>query len=206
MKEEHYKKLKLYNELKLYSPKELQSITNLCCDTIVNKYLMSVFKEKLHYSMQNLRLDQLFVDFYKKYRNYNFYDDILFSECNIQLDLSKDAVIAFPWNKSRLIPLFNYFDNEEAIWQEDSTNHDVVFIKPLNIFFVNCGNHSISIGKYFRKGIVHCHQMVDYSKIIKKFDFDGKYFRDIYNHKINEPYLSEFGDLFIIGKLLLENT
>lgn len=206
MKKEHYKNLRIYKELSRYSLNQLYFITNVCCDSVLNKYIMSVLKEENHFSLGNLRIDQLFIDFYTKYRNFNFYKEVVFSSCNIILDLAKDSVLSFPWNKSRLLSLFEYFINKDSIWKEDSVNHNVIFVKPFNIFFVDGGNHSIATGRYFRKGIVHCNQMIDYSFIIKNFDFDGKFFRDFQNHKINKPFIEELGILFLIGKVIVERN
>lgn len=199
-----YKRLKIYKELEKLSFKELHIASTICSDLIVSKFINSVLKETEHYSLGSLRLEQLFVDFYTKYRNYNFWRKVVFSQNESILDLSKDSILAFPWNKSRLLPLLSDFGQEGFLWKEDTLNHDVTLIAPFNIYFAYSGNHSIATGRFYRKGVIHCHQKVDYSPVLNDFDFDGKYFRTLSKHKINRPYFDELGELFIIGKILVE--
>lgn len=73
-----YKRLKIYKELEKLPFKELHIAFTICSDLIVSKFINSVLKETEHYFLGSLRLEQLFVDFYTKYRNYNFWRKVVF--------------------------------------------------------------------------------------------------------------------------------
>jgi hypothetical protein len=69
------------------------------------------------------------------------------------------------------------------------------------------GNHSIACGKFFDKeGIIQCDSAVDYTIILKEYeyDYDREFFINNNGNKINKPFYKEFVNLFLLGKILVE--
>ena len=98
-------------------------------------------------------------------------------------------------------------ESNKLLWAiilgKPSMNH---IPKNFNFYFVNNGNHSIAGGRIARKGTIICNHAIDYTSIIRTYDYDGKYFYNEKNKRLNKPFLNEFGELFILGKVLLEKT
>jgi hypothetical protein len=200
-----YTSLEFYNELTNYNVTELQIITNHLCDLVINKIVSSVLLNKEHCLMTNLRMDQLFIDFYQIEKDYPFYKSVKTEIQEHKMNLSNSGVLSFPWRKESVLWMLQEISKSDFIWKED-TNHIITLVKPFNFYFVNNGNHSIAGGRIARKGTITCNQAIDYSNIIRTYDYDGKYFYNEKKKRLNKPFLNEFGELFILGKVLVEKS
>jgi hypothetical protein len=184
----------------------LQYLCKKICDDIILKYILSVITSSEHHSMINIRLDQLFIDFYIIERHYNFYNSVKSYIENHTVSLRNNGFLAFPWRRDSLTWMFNKFNKDDFKWQDDF-NHSVVSVKPFNIYFVNGGNHSIACGKFFNvDGTIQCDTAVDYTNILKDYNYNGKYFMNKKNKKINKPFFKELSALFLLGKTLIERN
>ena len=204
-KKAFYSSLHLYNEIRNYNVTELQNVTNHLCDLVIYKYISSVLLNKEHCSMANLRMEQLFIDFYQIEKDYPFYKYVKTETVEHEMNLNDSAVLSFPWRKDSVLWMLQEIPNSDSVWKED-TNHSITLVKPFNFYFVNNGNHSIAGGRVARKGSIICNHAIDYTSIIRTYDYDGKYFYNEKNKRLNKPFLNEFGELFILGKVLLEKT
>jgi hypothetical protein len=190
--------------LKSDIPEHIRYLCINICDDIILKYILSVLTSKEHHSLINIRLDQLFIDFYTIDRNYNFFNSVKSNIENHAVSLRENGFLAFPWKKDSLAWMFNQFRKENFIWHEDY-NHSITLIKPFNIYFVNGGNHSIACGKFFNlDGKIQCDTAIDYSNILKEYNFNGKYFTNKYGRNINKPFFKELSSLFLLGKALVD--
>ncbi len=178
------------------------------------KYILEVIGRDLETSVQAMHIYKAepylvgkpFPDHYHSgvYQSTYLEDD----KNKVSIDLSKNIVIAEPWSLyNRLIPnLKNIMENEFVY---DKNNHCSVFYPYMNICVVWNGHHSISCGKYFKKGVIQA-AVYDSETAFKKIDTDGKKWFDIGGFK--PPEYSEekvkdfrFALLFKIAKLLYEN-
>ena len=106
-------------------------------------------------------------------------------ESNINIDLSKDAILVCAWNKQRFVDaLLNIGQNVGNSFEYDKTNHMATYIFPIGLTIVYNGNHSTYDYMYF----------------------DGIYFRNkINDEKLYKVERFEIGALYEIGRLLAEN-
>ncbi|WP_147615789.1 DUF6710 family protein [Treponema pectinovorum] len=204
-KKAFYSSLRLYNEIKNYNVTELQNITSHLCDLVIYKYISSVLLNKEHCSMANLRMNQLFIDFCQFEKDYPFCKSVKTEIVEHEMNLNDSAVLSFPWKKGSVLWMLQEIPNSDFVWKEE-VYHSITLVKPFNFYFVNSGNHSIAGGRIARKGTITCNDAIDYTNIIRTYDYDGKYFYNEINKRLNKPFLNEFGELFIIGKVLLEKT
>ena len=148
-------------------------------------------------------MNQIFIDFYQKERRYNFCSSVRSEIAEHDVSLKNNGFLAFPWKRDSLSWMFKEFPDENFQWKED-IDHSITLVKPFNIYFVNCGNHRIACGKYFNKdGMLKCNTTIDYTNILREYDFDGEYFIDGNKKRINKPFHAEFVDMFILGKVII---
>jgi hypothetical protein len=182
----------------------LQIFCKNICNEIILKCIFSVLKSKDHESIGNPRADQLFIDFYTIERGYNFFESVKTNIETHNVLIRENGFLAFPWRRDSLSWMFDQFKNDDFKWEQD-TNHSITLIKPFNIYFVNGGNHSIACGKLFNKeGVIQCNSAIDYTKILKEYNYDGEYFINSKGNKINKPFYKEFVNLFLLGKIMVE--
>ena len=122
-----------------------------------------------------------------------------------RIDIQKAGIIAFPWHKNKLHGMIDAFTIDNKEWKEYHINHKICLVKPLNIYYVASGNHSISAGIIAnKKGTLTCSSAIDISDFLKEYKLKGKTI--IYDNK-KKKYtyrLDELRDLFEIGKLLVK--
>ncbi len=64
-------------------------------------------------------------------------------ESNINIDLSKDAILVCAWNKERFVnALLNIGQNVGNLFEYDKINHMTTYIYPIGLTIVYNGNHS----------------------------------------------------------------
>jgi hypothetical protein len=166
------------------------------CDDIIMKYIFSVLTSEEHKSFFSPRLDQLFIDFYINERSYNFYDSVKTNVENHDVNLMNNGFLAFPWKRDSLTWMLNEFSHHDFLWKKD-INHSITFVKPFNIYFVNGGKHSIACGRLFNKdSTINCDSAIDYTNILKEYDYKNGFFVDKNGKKINKPYHNELLNLF----------
>ena len=68
-------------------------------------------------------------------------------ESNINIDLSKDAILVCAWNKERFVnALLNIGQNVGNLFEYDKINHMATYIYPIGLTIVYNGNHSTLSG------------------------------------------------------------
>jgi hypothetical protein len=202
---EYIKETFPYSDVK----RKQESILFLCrkiCDEIILKRILSILLSQEYQPGESgiLRNDMLFVDFYTIEKNYLFTENV---KTNIEkhfVELRDNGFLAFPSNRESLIRLFKNFGNDNIPWQSDA-NHRITLIKPFNIYFVEGGHHSIACGKFFNKeGKIECDSAIDYTNILKQYDYKEGFFIDKNGKKINKVLSKELLDLFFLGKIIIE--
>jgi len=182
----------------------IQFLCRKICDEIILNYIFSVLTSEEHKSLYGPRFDQLFIDFYTIERDYKFIDSVKTDIENHDVKIIKNGFLAFPWRKDSLSWMFEKFPHNDFQWKQD-TNHSITLVKPFNIYFVNGGNHSIACGRLFKKdSIISCDNAIDYTNILKEYDYKDGFFINRKGKKINEPYSKELLNLFFLGKILVE--
>lgn len=135
------------------------------------------------------------------------YDYIIPGESNINIDLSKDAILVCAWNKQRFVDaLLNIGQNVGNSFEYDKTNHMATYIFPIGLTIVYNGNHSSLSGILKGEGTIQANQTYDLVPTYDYMYFDGIYFRNkINDEKLYKVERFEIGALYEIGRLLAEN-
>ena len=120
---------------------------------------------------------------------------------NINIDLSKDAILVCAWNKERFVnALLNIGQNVGNLFEYDKINHMATYIYPIGLTIVYNGNHSTLSGILKGEGTIQAKPTYDYMY------FDGIYFRNKMNdEKLYKVARFEIGALYEIGRILAEN-
>ena len=128
-------------------------------------------------------------------------------ESNINIDLSKDAILVCAWNKERFVnALLNIGQNVGNSFEYDKTNHMATYIFPIGLTIVYNGNHSSLSGILKGEGTIQANQTYDLVPTYDYMYFDGIYFRNkINDEKLYKVERFEIGALYEIGRLLAEN-
>lgn len=128
--------------------------------------------------------------------------------CNKKINLSKDLIWPWPWNRSRLINTITNIGNRRAWgqWQQDN-NHFVEVWLLLGVAWVHGGNHSIAVG-IVQGGELTPEYYYDISDFYKYIKCDGKNFirtntNCLVKDKIIGPVINvDLAAIFEIGRLL----
>lgn len=130
-----------------------------------------------------------------------------------KIDIARGNIISGPWSKDRFInSIINIGEGcSWGEWKEDLNNHSVIYYKPLNLYLVKNGNHSITSGILKHEGEItnniSCCNLTPYYDYIF---FDGVNYKQIEGCtetiKIyrNEEIIFEIGAIFEIGRLILK--
>lgn len=122
-------------------------------------------------------------------------------ESNINIDLSKDAILVCAWNKERFVnALLNIGQNVGNLFEYDKINHMATYIYPIGLTIVYNGNHSTLSGILKGEGTIQANQTYDLVPTYDYMYFDGIYFRN----KMNDEKLYKVAR-FEIGRILAEN-
>lgn len=130
--------------------------------------------------------------------------------CNKKINLSKDLIWPWPWNRTRLINTITNIGKGRAWgqWQQDN-NHFVEVWLPLGIAWVHGGNHSIAVG-IVQGGELTPKYYYDISDFYKHIKCDGKNFirtntNCLVKDKIIGPVINvDLAAIFEIGRLLVD--
>ena len=135
------------------------------------------------------------------------------SNSDRKIDIARDNIISGPWNKERFInSIINIGEGcSWGEWKEHSNNHFVNYYKPLNLYLVTNGNHSITCGILKNEGEIinniTCYNLNTYYDYIC---FDGVSYKEIEGCsetiKIyqGKEIIFEIGAIFEIGRLILK--
>ena len=128
-------------------------------------------------------------------------------ESNINIDLSKDAILVCAWNKERFVnALLNIGQNVGNLFEYDKINHMATYIYPIGLTIVYNGNHSTLSGILKGEGTIQANQTYDLVPTYDYMYFDGIYFRNKMNdEKLYKVARFEIGALYEIGRILAEN-
>ena len=128
-------------------------------------------------------------------------------ESNINIDLSKDAILVCAWNKERFVnALLNIGQNVGNLFEYDKINHMAPYIYPIGLTIVYNGNHSTLSGILKGEGTIQANQTYDLVPTYDYMYFDGIYFRNKMNdEKLYKVARFEIGALYEIGRILAEN-
>lgn len=132
-------------------------------------------------------------------------------KCNKKINLSKDLILPWPWNRSRLVNTITKIGKGRkwGEWKQDHNNHYVEVWIPLGIAWVGGGNHSIAAG-IVQGGELTPEYYYDISEMYNHIRCDGKnYLRTKTNWLVKDEILGpvanvEFAAIFEIGRLLVE--
>lgn len=125
----------------------------------------------------------------------------------IDINLSKDAVLVCAWSEERFInALLKIGKNVGNKFEYKKINHMATYIYPLGLAIVYNGNHSILSGILKGEGVIQANQTYDLEPTYDYMYFDGVYFRNKDNDEvIYKVRRFEIGILYEIGRLLAEN-
>ncbi|WP_338473335.1 DUF6710 family protein (plasmid) [Niallia sp. XMNu-256] len=120
---------------------------------------------------------------------------------------SDSLIFAFPWKTSRLLDAFNNIGEKVGDkWKQDPLNHKVVLIHPLNIGYVDNGNHSTVMNIINNEAPMYVTAELNLAPIYEELYTDGQYFRRIKDkQEVDKVASVEFAAIFEIGKLILRN-
>ncbi|MEI4527202.1 DUF6710 family protein [Priestia megaterium] len=126
-----------------------------------------------------------------------------------EADLSIDTVIPWPWKRYRLANALTKIGPGRLLgpWKEDKNNHFLELWLPLGLYWVNGGNHSISVGILQGNGKVSTDEVYDISQIYDHVTCDGShYIREFDKEIIGKVDNIELAAIFEIGRLLTRQS
>ncbi|WP_311632797.1 DUF6710 family protein [Peribacillus simplex] len=124
-------------------------------------------------------------------------------------NLKADTVIPWPWARGRLIDTITNIGPGRGwgSWKEDKINHYLELWLPFGLFWVNGGNHSISVGILQGTGTITADVVYDICNIYNYVYCDGKhYYRKFDNTIISEVKNLELAAIFEIGRLMIKHS
>lgn len=127
---------------------------------------------------------------------------------NKEINILKDTVITFPWNKKRIVDNFLDIgeDRKYGVWEYKNTNVSSVLIAPIGVVLILNGNHSTMVG-IIQGGNFKPDRCIDISIMYKYIETNGIRFKNIEdNSLIIESNSVEISALFEIGRLLVKNN
>ncbi|HRH76452.1 MAG TPA: hypothetical protein PK129_03810 [Cellvibrionaceae bacterium] len=125
-------------------------------------------------------------------------------ELLIPAKLGRDNVLPTSWHPSSMLNSIGQIGEGRKCgnWIRDS-NHNLLFMYPLNIYFVCGGNHSIAVGILQAEGFVAPQVGYDLSGLYAHIFFDGDQWVDSKTGgRIGKPRYKELGFVYEIGRLI----
>lgn len=195
-------KVKDEKEINKIIVKIIRSLCVKICDQLLIKHILSTITSDDHKSTASKMpsSDLLFFE-YEKYVNVPKpkEEDIEIQE----VSLRNSGFLIHTADRKGLAESFIKFDDENNKLEKNS--YEIIKVKPFNIYYVVGRNDHIIFGKYFNKdATLECKKSINFSQILKDFDYNGKCFIDKNKNEINEPFFEEHVNLFLLGKLLIE--
>lgn len=173
-------------------------------------YLVSVDPEvsDQEYRKEDIKIDNTIFDHLKKIEGSYNLASFIYEVPNDQLiELKKDVILPWPWNRKRLIDNIATIGKGRSCgeWKQDETNHFVILWLPIRIAWVDQGNHSITAGIIQGEGVLKPTKTYDISKVYDIIYCDGEYFRLKKDDSIFcEIKNIEFAAIFEIGRIMIE--
>lgn len=136
-------------------------------------------------------------------QRYTYFKKVEFKK---SIELKKEVVLPWPWDRRRLLSSMCNFGTELLCgeWKEDKLNHYIELWLPLGICWVKGGNHSITTGILQGEGYI-TPKVYDISRYYEKVICDGSYYRlKQDNIKLSKVKNIEFATIFEIGRLIKE--
>lgn len=126
---------------------------------------------------------------------------------DINIDLSKDAILVCAWNKKRFEDaLLTIGENVGNSFEFDKLNHMATYIYPIGVTVVYNGNHSIVSGILKGEGTIQANQTYDLVPTYEYMYFDGVHFRCKDNNSIlHKVKRFEIGALYEMGRIFAKN-
>jgi len=120
--------------------------------------------------------------------------------------LGRDNVLPTSWHPSSMLNSIGQIGEgrKYGSWIQDS-NHKLTYMSPINLYFVNGGNHSIAVGILLTEGAVIPQEGYDLTELYAHVIFDGVHWIDSKTERrIGKPRYKEFGFVYEIGRLIAE--
>lgn len=134
-------------------------------------------------------------------------------EADFEISLATDAVISFPWEKTRLLNnLCNIGDGMKyGEWEQDTANHTARVYLPFGLCAITNGNHSTFTGVVKREGKLTVDNkritVYDVSKLYEYIYCDGENYRRKSDNKIVcKSKNFEFACIFEIGRAIINHN
>lgn len=118
--------------------------------------------------------------------------------------LGRDNLLPTSWHPSSIVDSIGQIGEgrKYGSWTKDS-NHKLTFMYPLNIYWVDGGNHSITVGIILAEGYILPSVGYNLSALYPHVFFDGERWVDTKTgEKIGKPRYKELGYVFEIGRLI----
>ncbi|MBH3372270.1 hypothetical protein FYM84_11155 [Pseudomonas sp. CAH-1] len=127
-------------------------------------------------------------------------------EPNTSVRLASDMVIPTLWSESSILNSLGMIGKGRELGEfVQETNHSLTLMQPLNIGWVNGGNHSIAQGILSGEGELIPDDVYDVTEIIKGVSFDGEFwFCRRTGEKLGSPIYAEFGWAWEIARFLID--
>ncbi|QCI14075.1 hypothetical protein E6B08_23210 [Pseudomonas putida] len=125
-------------------------------------------------------------------------------ECSV-ISLASDMVIPTLWSESSILNSLGMIGKgrKSGEFMQDK-NHSVTLMRPMNIVWVNGGNHSIAQGILGGEGELLPDDVYDVTEIIKGVRFDGElWICQRTGEKLGSPIYAEFGWAWEIARFLI---
>lgn len=119
-------------------------------------------------------------------------------------NLASDIVLPTPWSQSSMVNMLGFLGQHRGLRPfKEEDNHRLSWWYPLNIFWVQNGNHSIMQGILVGEGLITPVSGYDLTPLYNEVRFDGKFWVDRTGEQIGCPRYPELGYVYEIGRLIL---
>ena len=136
-----------------------------------------------------------------------FYDICPDKTKNMPIDLAKNLVLPFPWNRGRLAKNLASIgvDKSWGEWRYDNQNHLIEYWYPMGVAWCVNGNHSITTGILLGEGVLKTAVVRDITPLFAHVQCDGEWYSNKAGQKIAPVNSPEFAAIFEIGRLLIKH-
>lgn len=123
-----------------------------------------------------------------------------------RLRLGRDPILSVPWKRPCLANAVANIGHARRLGQwRARSNHKVELLLPFGLGLVHGGNHSLAAGIANAEGTVIAQDVTDLSPLYEHLRYDGmSMVRTHDGCRLWEPIEEEFGILFEIGRLMVE--
>lgn len=194
----------------IYEKHPINALIKALTEKAQQDFLFNLYSQKSNYQESKLLSNSLPLI----YVDGNSIEEIE-SKCKRKINISTDNIISRPWNKNRFIDAITYIGKGciNGEWHEDLLNHFVSYYKPINLYLVTNGTHSITCGVLKREGkIEHNVDVYNLESYYNYIYFDGINYKKLKSCKEevkiyeDKEIIFEIGVIFEIGRLLLKHN